>query len=165
MTFKSTSWIFFNPKSMKVVGIWQWLSRFQGNISSLSSDICCAFFCHVGGKHSLFQVTVARDYHAQFPKILQVPETCLGPSVWNFHSCIIQTFICLKICTWTYRLTFKRYYFVFLRVDSKLQCHQFYCIVHLIPYLLYLHFQLFLYVLLHAILYSCHELILTFLYY
>lgn len=27
----------FNPKSMKVMGIWQWFPRFQGNIASLSS--------------------------------------------------------------------------------------------------------------------------------
>lgn len=128
IAFKSTSWVFLTQSQWRLWVYGNGSPDFKGILLVLA-HICWGFLCHVGGKHSLFQVTVARDYPLQFPMILQVPETCLGYSKWNFHSYVIQTFICLSTCTWIYRLICNRFFF-FLWVDNKLQCYQLYWIVH-----------------------------------
>lgn len=58
--------------------------RYQRNIVGVSSDNYGGFLCHVGGKASPFQVTVARQHYSQVPNILQIQETCL-PDSENFH--------------------------------------------------------------------------------
>lgn len=150
---------------MKVVGTWQWFPRFQGNIARLSSDICCGFLLPCRWK--ALSVSSHSNQRLSF-SISKDPASTrnMSRSFSMKFSFIYYTDFCLLVDLYMDTQAYmQKILFWGFWVVSKLQCHQFYWIIHLIPYLLYLPFQLALCVLFHAMLYSCHELTLTFLYY